>query len=153
MSSEDSIWIDLLSRLVVLVDNVSFIALGLGVASFLVAVLIGAFRQLCTRLLSRTVTIRAADERGAEKTVHLGTTPPPIWFSLTFRIAVWGAVAGASLGSALIAGVFVSKAAGVGQAHPVFWGATIVVLAVRIALSAALARWSEVLRKARARRT
>ena len=29
MSSDDSIWIDLLSRLVVLVDNVSFIALGL----------------------------------------------------------------------------------------------------------------------------
>ena len=68
-----------------------------GVICFILAVLSGAFRQICSYLLLRTFPLVVTDQDGKEKIVRLGINPPAIWFSLTFRLLSWLFVAATSI--------------------------------------------------------
>jgi hypothetical protein len=70
-----------------------------GAACFLLAVLVGAYRQFCIYLLSRTAAVQVIDDQGREQTVYLGTYCP-VWLSVRHRLLSWLLVATTSLWAA-----------------------------------------------------
>ena len=75
------------------------ISLASGSICILLAVLLGAFRQLCSYMLSRAAPIQTSDIHGKESTLYLGTYFPG-WLSLRYRLWTWLVVALSSLWAA-----------------------------------------------------
>jgi hypothetical protein len=84
------VWLLGLSQLAPLVTLAS------GMACLLLAILVGAYRQFCIHLLSRTLCIEVTDDQGQAKTVPLGTYCPA-WLSARHRLSSWLLVAVSSL--------------------------------------------------------
>lgn len=114
-----------------------------GLTCFALAVVVGAFRQLCLYMFRRTSPIRMSDQDGKEKTIYLGPNPPGIWFSLKFRGVSWLFVAITSTWAATTVATLISPPRGGPLSH-LFLGTFILVLVSRVALSGILVRWSQV---------
>ncbi len=81
---------------------------GIAVLCLVIALFVGAIRQLFGSLMSRAGAIPVVDDQGRPKFTYLGDVPPHIWqYSPWYRAVTWALVAAASLVSAL----FVSIAA------------------------------------------
>ena len=84
------------------------VSLILSVTALILALLIGAYRQLCMALLSRTGAIPVLDEEGSPKFLYLGDVPHESWqHSPWHRAGSWLVVGvlsivGAFLGAVLI---------------------------------------------------
>ncbi len=114
-----------------------------GLICFVLAVVVGAFRQLCLYMFRRTTPIRVSDPDGKEKTIYLGSNPPGIWFSLKFRGVSWLFVAITSTWAATTVATLISPPRG-GPLSQLFLGIFILVLVFHVALSGVLVRWSQV---------
>ena len=114
-----------------------------GLICFVLAVVVGAFRQLCLHMFRGTTPIRVSDQHGKEKTIYLGPNPPGIWFSLKFRGVSWLFVAITSTWASTTVATLISPPRA-GPLSQLFLGIFILVLVFRVALSGILVRWSQV---------
>jgi hypothetical protein len=85
----------------------SYISKSVALALFLLALFLGAMRQLFGCMLSRAVAMPVIDSLGRPKFCFLGDVPPDRWIhSPWFRATTWFLVAGGSLISAWICTLF-----------------------------------------------
>jgi hypothetical protein len=108
---------------------------------FLLAVLVGAFRQMCTYLMAPRITPVEATDKGRPKTFYLGTYFP-VWRSRLVRYGTWLFVAVTSI----FAGVFIGAVVSHDPAGNDIWAFLTAALTLRWVLSYLLAwggvRWA-----------
>lgn len=95
--------------MVKMIEN-QVISLILSVIALILALLIGAYRQLCMALLSKTCAIPVLDEEGKPKFLYLGDVPNNSWqHSPWHRAGSWLVVAALSLVGALLGAILVQS--------------------------------------------
>jgi hypothetical protein len=92
-----------IGRLQDIVVELPLVSAVIATLAFLIALLVGAFRQISGFLLSRAAALPMIDEAGNPRFAYLGDVPPNSWqYSPWFRAGTWSLVSGCSLIGALI---------------------------------------------------